>query len=265
MMKKSKSDDVKDSVKDSSKVKKIVFYGIEIIFVGLIIFSGFKLFTWLNNRNKSQEITNSFKDAVIINEGIDDSHPNEKYKVDFEVLKSKNKDTIAWIKVDGTKIEYPIVKAKNNEYYLKHSFDKSPNIFGWIFANYVNKFDGTDKNITIFGHGMVDGSMFGTLKDTLKGDWQKDKHYIILATENGNSLYETFSTYRVHDEAYFYTDNFKNSDEFKNFIKTIKERSNYDYKVDVDENDQILTLSTCDTDDRYRLILHAKKIKENVG
>ena len=247
-------------MKLKKNVKRIIFLVLEFIFLGLIIFSGFKLFNWWSNRNKNQNIMKNYTEAIIVNEEIDDSHPNDKYKVDFDVLKSQNKDTIAWIKVYGTKIEYPVVKTKNNDYYLKHSFDKSPNIFGWIFGNYVNKFDGTDRNITIFGHGMVDGSMFGTLKDTFKKEWQNEKNLIILATESETSVYETFSTYRVYDEAYYFTANFSNDDEFTSFLKTIKERSNYDYKVEVGKDDKILTLSTCDTDDRYRLVLHAKKV-----
>ncbi len=56
--------------------------------------------------------------------------------IDFDKLKEQNNEAIAWIKVNNTNIEYPVVKTKNNEFYLNHSFDKSENLGGWIFADY---------------------------------------------------------------------------------------------------------------------------------
>ena len=53
---------------------------------------------------------------------------------------------MAWIKVNGTNIEYPIVKTTNNDFYMTHTFDKSYNSAGWVFMNYKNRFDGTDNN-----------------------------------------------------------------------------------------------------------------------
>ena len=68
-------------------------------------------------------------------------------------------------------MEYPVVRSTNNSFYLNHSFDKSKNLAGWIFADYKNKFDNTDKNIVIYGHNMRDDSMFGSLKNILNSDW----------------------------------------------------------------------------------------------
>ena len=240
--------------------KKVIFYALEIIFISLIIFSGIKIFIWWNNAKKSEKIMENVREAIQINEDISDSRPNEKYKIDFEKLKSQNSDTIAWLKVNGTKIEYPVVKTDNNNYYLTHSFDKSSNIFGWVFANNTNKFDGTDKNITIFAHGMINGSMFGTLKETFNDSWRKQNYKIILATEKEISVYEVYSTYKIEDEYYFFKSSFSDN-EFNEFIKTTGDRSNYNYDIEVNENDQILTLATCDINDKYRLVLHAKKIK----
>ena len=64
--------------------------------------------------------------------------------------------------------EYPVVKGTNNSFYLNHCFDKSNNSAGWIFADYRNKFDNTDKNIVIYGHNMRDGSMFGSMLNGMR-------------------------------------------------------------------------------------------------
>ena len=87
-------------------------------------------------------------------------------------------------------------------FYLKHSFDKSNNSAGWIFADYRNKFDGTDKNIIIYGHNMKDNSMFGRLKSVISEDWynNEDNKYITLITENEIQIYEVFSVYQIEKE-----------------------------------------------------------------
>ncbi len=189
------------------------------------------------------------------------NNEENKYTVDFNMLKKQNSDTVAWIKVNGTNIEYPIVKAKDNEYYLTHSFDKSSNSAGWIFADYKNKFDGTDKNIVVFGHNRKDKSMFGSLKNILTSEWQNNSENteITFVSENENCLYKVFSIYQIEKEDYYIKTNFSNNNEFEKFLETIKNRSVKNFGTPVSSVDRILTLSTCASNDNYRIVLHAKK------
>ena len=168
-----------------------------------------------------------------------------------------------WLTVKNTRINYPVVKYKDNSFYLNHSFDKTYNSAGWIFANYINKFDGTDKNITIFGHNRRDGSMFCTLKDTIKKEWylNKDNHYITLNMPNGIEIYKVFSNYQIEAEDYYMTNNFNDEEDYKVFLTTIKSRSVYNYGIDVNENNHIITLSTCANNNKYRVVLHAVKVE----
>ena len=163
--------------------------------------------------------------------------------------------------MNGTDIEYPVVQATDNAYYLTHSLDQSYNGAGWIFADYRNIVDSTDKNIVIYGHNRRDGSMFGTLKKILKEEWYNDENnwQIKFITEKEEIIYQVFSIYKIENEDYYITtDFFDNS--FGEFIETIKNRSIKDFGVQVNENDQILTLSTCDNNNKYRVVLHAKKL-----
>lgn len=102
-------------------------------------------------------------------------------------------------------------------------------------------------------------AMFGTLENALTKEWQENKEnrHIVFATENEYSIYEVFSVYQIEAEDYYMTTDFKNN-EFKEFVNTIKNRSVFDFEVDVDENDKILTLSTCANNSKYRIVLHAK-------
>ena len=231
-----------------------------IFFIILLFFSGTKIVIWYMNNQNNKKISDEIAEFVTVDETKEDNE--EKYVVDFEKLKEKNSDIVAWLKVKGTNIETTVVKTTNNDYYLTHNFNKEYNSAGWIFADYKNKVDGTDKNLVIYGHNMRDDSMFGSLKWVINEDWynNEDNKYITLITENETQVYEVFSVYQTEKEDYYIQTNFNTEKEFNTFAQTIKKRSKKDFNVDVNKEDNILTLSTCANNNKYRVVLHAKKI-----
>lgn len=245
-----------------NKIKKIlILLFIVICFVGVVYYF-YKVFIWNKSLNDNSTLKSEIDELVIIE---DDEESNNKFNIDFESLKKKNSDTVAYIKVNNTKIDYVVVKGKDNDYYLHHNFNKKWNVAGWVFADYHNKFDESDKNIVIYGHNMKNGSMFGTLKTILNKKWYKNKknNIVNLVTENGEYSYQVFSIYSIDSEDYYINTKFKNNKEFDKFVKKIKSRSIYNYKVDVSGNDKILTLSSCIGTKGKRVVLHAKLIEEN--
>lgn len=243
------------------KENKRIFWSVLVYtFLSLVIvYSGIQIYNWYKDNKHNNEIKEKTNSAVITDNS--NTYGEKKYTVNFESLKSQNNDTVAWIKVKNTNIEYPVVKSKDNEFYLNHSFDKSNNTAGWIFADYKNKFDGTDKNIVIYGHNRKDNSMFGSLKNVLNPDWynESENSDIIFITENEKCIYKVFSVYQIEKESYYIKTQFSDDSEYKKFIKTIKERSIKNFGTDVSENDSILTLSTCAGNDKDRIVMHAKK------
>ena len=218
------------------KKSKILITLIQIVLIAVIIFSGIKIIEWIKSNKKNKDIMSEIKENVVINNEMDSN--NEEYKIDFAKLKQKNSDAIAWIKVNGTDIDFPVVKGTDNSYYLTHNFDKEKNKAGWIFADYRNKFDGTDKNIIIYGHNMKNGSMFASLKDVIKEEWYNNENnkYIALITENENCKYQVFSVYQTETEEYYLQTNISN---FKEFVEKIKGRSKKNFNVDIKETDSI--------------------------
>ena len=217
----------------------------------------------------SIDIANKIKNVKInevinieLQKTINYSEDIEEYTVNFEELKSKNTDTVAYLKVNNTKIDYVVVKGEDNNYYLTHNFNKEANSAGWIFADYKNKFDGTDRNIVIYGHNMLNGSMFGTLKNARKKEWYENSDNLIisLVTEKGNQHYKIFSIYTVKNEDYYIKTEFSDTDEFKKFISTIASRSIKKFDYNLEEIEQILTLSTCSGNGKNRFVVHAVKI-----
>lgn len=229
-------------------------------FTVLLLYSGTKIVIWYMNNQNNKKISDEIAEFVTVDETKEDNE--KKYVVDFEKLKEKNSDIVAWLKVNGTNIETTVVKTTDNDYYLTHNFYKEYNAAGWIFADYKDKVDGTDKNLVIYGHNMQDDSMFGSLKWVINEDWynNEDNKYITLITENETQIYEVFSVYQIENEDYYIKTNFNIEKEFSEFIETIAKRSKKDFNVDVNKADNILTLSTCANNNKYRVVLHAKKI-----
>ena len=238
---------------------KIIISIIQLIFIVILIYSLINIFLWYRSNKANKQVMEELSQTIetVKEDGEDD----KKYKINFEELKNKNSDTVAWLKVENTNIEFPVVKANDNSYYLTHNFNKEDNSAGWIFADYKNKFNGKDKNIVIYGHNMRDNSMFGTLKNVIKEEWYNNENnkYIILATENEYSIYEVFSVYQIEKEDYYIKTDFNSDKEFEEFLQKVKERSIKDFNIDISKENSILTLSTCANNNKYRVVLHAVK------
>ena len=242
-----------------------------VVFCTLLMVSAYKIIEWGKDNKANDEILDNIYEAIEVYEeatntveNVDNNKNTNDYKVDFDKLKKQNKDTVAWLKVNNTEINYPVVQAKDNSYYINHNFNKKYNQAGWVFVDYKNKLDGTDKNIVIYGHNMKNNSMFGSLPDVLSKKWynNKDNYIIDFVIEEKEYKYQVFSIYKIEIEDYYITTEFE-SDEFSQFIKIIKGRSYKNFKVDITNEDTILTLSTCGSTSNYRIVLHAKLIKEH--
>lgn len=240
---------------NKNKIFKIMYYVLLTILVIVMLYSLNKIIYWKKSNHKNKIIKETLQEYIVVEN-------DEKYNIDFASLKELNSDVIGYVRVNGTNIDYVVVQGVDNSYYLSHNFNKEKNISGWIFADYKNKYDGTDKNLVIYGHNTADDSMFGTLKNTIEENWylNKDNHKVMLITEKGIEYYEVFSTYKIDNEEYYITTDFSSDDEFMNFINIIKKRSVYNYNVEVTKDDTILTLSSCANYGKKRIALHAKKI-----
>lgn len=240
--------------------KETFFQFLKLVFIITAIIAVIFIIKWYIDLKDNKKIEEKVLEEAIVVETVEnDSIKQENYRIDFEKLKSINDETVAWLKVNGTNIENAVVKANDNEYYLNHNFEKKYNTGGWLFADYKNKIDGTDKNIVIYGHNMKDDSMFGTLKNILDKNWYENKeNYIIdFITEQKTYKYKVFSIYEIKAEDYYIKTEFTD-DEFKKFIQTIKDRSIKDFNIEIEETDTILTLSTCADNVNNRIVLHAK-------
>lgn len=270
--------------KRKRRIKKPFYWIFVIICLVIFIYSFIQIVIWLFDTKHSEEL----KDMAIVNvsekkaieEKTENVNPPENksddywdyikmdmLSVNFDELLKKNSDTVGWIKVNGTNINYPVVQSNNNDYYLYHAYDKSKNNAGWIFADYHNDMVNLGRNTIIYGHGRLNNTMFGSLKNILKSSWHDDKNnYIVkFSTLKENTLWQVFSIYSIEAEGYYITTSFKNNEAYNDFLTVMKNRSIKDFNTTVNVNDKIITLSTCkDIAGKERVVLHAKLIKREL-
>lgn len=191
------------------------------------------------------------------------SYYKDYNNVYVELLKI-NPDTIGWIKVNNTKINYPVVQSSDNDYYLNHAYDKTKNIAGWIYVDYRNNMDTINKNTIIYGHSGLKGNlMFTSLNKVLNKNWYSDinNRNISFSIKGREYVWKIFSIYTIKTTSdYLYID-FESDEKYIEFINMIKNRSITNFNEEVTETDKILTLSTCYNGDKSRLVVHAKLIK----
>lgn len=222
-----------------------------------------------NDILENTEILEQEENEIIEEENYTPSE-NSKYEnisfmeVDLNNSIEKNKDTVAWLKVNNTNVNYPVVQYKNNEYYLKHDLNKKYNTNGWIYADYRDDLRYFGNNTIIYGHNLTNRKMFGSLVWCLKPSWYKkeENEYIKISTPYSNTIWRIFSIYTTKPDTYYLKTYFANTQEHLSFLKTIEKKSIYDFNNDeLDTNSKILTLSTCTDDGKRRIVIHAYMIK----
>lgn len=265
-------------MKNSKKRKKNIFLSIILIILLIIFgFSIYKIIIWYNDNKKVDQLEEEINEKVEITEveGEEINPPEDKFdpywdfikmpliNVNFSELVKQNKDTVGWIFVDNSNINYPVVQTTNNEYYLWHSFDKEYTDAGWIFMDYRNNSKNFGRNTIIYGHSRIDRSLFGTLRNATKEEWfnNKNNHIIKFSTPYENTMWMVFSSYTIEAEGYYLKTDFEDDSDYLKWLYDMKKRSKFDYGTGVNANDKVLTLSSCYTADGIRVAVHAKLIK----
>lgn len=204
--------------------------------------------------------------GIVLDEKEEKEAVSDKYKLEntFSSLKKINKETVGYLIVNNTKISYPVVQHSDNSYYLKKDFYKKSASIGWIYLDYRNSKDELDKNNIIYGHNMKNGTMFGSLSKALSSTWRKDEENMIISydIEDANYQFKIFSVYKVDYTTDYLKVDFDSDEEFKSFIKTIKNRSVFKSKENITVDSKILTLSTCIGSNNKRLVVHAVLLEE---
>lgn len=231
-----------------------------IAFFGVVSFNNYKDRKSVNNiQNDLSKIVEQTKDNTLNINKISDTENTKKINSLFNELLDINSDTVGWLTVNNTNIDYPVVQTDDNDYYLNNDYYHNKNYNGWIFADYRNDLEDLDQNTIIYGHNKyLNQTMFGSLNNVLDNGWleNSDNQIIVFNNLYDEMEWKIFSVYKIKNTNDYLTTSFASKASYKKFIRLISTRSVKDFNVDVSTDDKILTLSTC-IDTNKRLVIHA--------
>lgn len=245
---------------------------ITVILVIILVISSWKLIEYVRESSENKDTTSTVQSIA--------TEPDEttEFKINFDNLIAENPDTKAWLTIPGTDVNHVVVQreetpeSSTDYYYLDSDFYGNYSQYGTLFFDpYCTVEPGNySQNLIIYGHNMKNGQMFGDLSKYEDEAYYKEHPTITLTTPEGESTYEIFAVIEpavipTEDDPepfYYLQADFSSQDEFMAYVEEAKSRSLYDIPVEVNEGDEILTLSTChDSDDDKRFVIFAVKVQ----
>lgn len=229
---------------------------------------------------KNNAINDEIREIAYNKDNTSPTTPDGKPKPeqDWDALKKVNEEIVGWIRMDDSRIDYPVMFHKgddeNGQYYLNHTYKHEWSEYGTVFIDYRSTHSTKSKNVILHGHNMTDGSMFHELinfSDRFTGDldYYRDHSVLTFNTPDGDAKWKIISVFKTstlyaHGEFFNYMQgDFNSPAEFMNFVYNVRIRSMFNVPVTVNEDDQLLTLSTCSYEyTNFRTVVVARKVRD---
>ncbi|MBQ9029168.1 class B sortase [Candidatus Saccharibacteria bacterium] len=233
--------------------------------------AGIWLVRSLTDNNRADEQIDETQDLVSADEvemptaesaEVENGNGISLLSVELGKLKEKNSDTVGWVQILGTNVNYPFVQGRENDYYRTHSFNKSYNLAGWVALDYRNSANLTDNHSILYLHGKLKGTEFEPARSVISNSYwlnNPEKFIIRTSTDYSNELWQVFSIYKTTADDYAKL-SFRNDAEKKTFAEKLAAQSVYNFNVPFEEDDKILTFSVR-YDDEHIVVIHAKLFK----
>ena len=263
------------------RLKKNLYTVLIIIFAAIFLVSAFIVGKYVIESKQAADLNNALADEVnklqssqtapdqsvtLPNSG-DELSANKVILSEYATLYLRNSDMVGWIKIDGTKINYPVMQTPNSKvYYLYRNFQKENSKHGSIYVREECDVFKPSDNLTIYGHHMKNGSMFAGLMNFRNYSFYQDHKYITFDTLVEHHTYEifaAFTTTATMGQGFRYHDfiDAATEAEFDEFVSTCKELSHYNTGITPEYGDKLITLSTCEYSQRNgRLVIVAKRV-----
>lgn len=247
--------------KDAKKVRKILFLISLIVFLfsaTCLVYMGYEYYY---NKKLNDDLSKRLSQII---ENGSNNNKSQNGSI-MQNLIHVNSDIKGIIKVNNSKINYPIVQCDNNEFYIKHDVKKNKSKYGTIFIDCRNKLNNNSlagQNVILYGHNMKDGSMFADLKLFKNKEFYKNNQIVDLAILPKKYKFQIFSVFVVNADFDYRKIYFHNDEEVSKYLKLIKSSALYFKNVEFNCEDTMLTLSTCSYDrENARLVVQGKLIK----
>ncbi len=246
----------KEKSPKSNRTVRIVLIALIVVCAAVFCYAGIRIYGILNEWSEGNT---SYRDVK--KQYVTDELSAQEAEINFVDLQEEYPAAMSWIRIEGTRIDYPVAQGKDNQYYVSHLIDGTRNKNGAIFVDHRNSPDFSDRNTIFYGHHMKSGAMFAALVDYQKLDFYREHPTVELFLPEGKYIGEIYSAYITPSDSDTFTMKFKNDEKFEDYLEMTKERSLIDTGIGVTAEDRIITLSTCTYEyDDARFVVHAKLI-----
>ena len=253
------------------KSNKALWVVILIISVLICVVCGaylLKYFFFDDNQSELRNLPTTMTEAVteaqteIQSEPVTEK-PTERFKetttklleegfVNFHELMELNEDIYAWIYIPNTNVDYPVVQSASgvdDSFYLSHNVYKNYQFSGTIYSEKKNNRKFTDPVTLLYGHNMLNGSMFASLHNFNDEDFFEKNNTIFIFTKDKVLTYLVYSAYQYDDRHILNSFDMSDEKSFQSYLDSTLEKRPYYCNVregiTLNTNDKILTLSTC--------------------
>ena len=235
----------RNHIKENGHFKKIIIIVLSIVIIIGISFILFKLSKGIKLNKEMEELIKNIE--------VTATEEKTEMMLKLEKLQKTNPEIVAWITIDGTNINYPVLQGKDNSYYMTHDYKKDYTKDGSIFLDKDYDWNIPSSNLLMYGHNNKNGAMFQDLQKYKKESFYKKHPTIKLITNKEDVEYEIIAVFlsRVYYKSekgvfrYYYFLNAKSEQEYNEYVKNSKKASLYDTGKTAEYGQQLLTLSTC--------------------
>ena len=256
-------------------MKRCIAISAVILLTAALVFSGNQLWQYLADEQETEEQYDILAELIAeppsANTGTEPNgdNPGEAPAPEwtpydqYGALFAQNQDMIGWITIEGIGVDYPVMYTPDRpDYYLNHDFEKKSSKYGVPYVAEHCSIDPQSDNVTIYGHHMKSGKMFGVLASYSDEDYWREHPVIRFDTCAGFGEYEIFAVFKVNPDEFQYNlfTDASGAAEFDEYVRRCKALSFYDTGVTAKYGDKLITLSTCDNSQRSnRLVVVARK------
>lgn len=249
--------------------KKLPFLLAFVFFAAVAVLAGYKIYTILSEYHAEEQTSQQLQQYITLEvaqppETTPASRPTEPGlppipeqptepeadpviypEVDFTALQAINPDVVAWIYIEDTNINYPVVQGADNSRYLSVMADGRSNAAGSIFMDYRSEPDFSDRHTVIYGHNMRNGSMFHNIRNYTDPEFYAAHPTGMMMTPEGNFQFEVIAGYVASVDDPAWDIRFGSDEEFDSWLTDTMARSLLGGTIVPDTGDRIITLSTC--------------------
>ncbi len=252
------------------KKRSLVFNLMIVVFVCVFLFSAYRLYgifsVYYHNWKVGAELQDLYYKETA---RVEDAGREQRVENPLAALQNVNPDVNAWIRIEDTGIDYPVVQGTDNSYYLDHNVYGESTVCGSIFMDCNNQLGAPRENYILYGHRMKDDSMFGELSKFLKEDFLRTHPSFTLMIGNTTYTCEIFAVVQTTVDRFSYgVTQFPDEGSQTAYVEQCRNLSLYETDTVVAPTDSLVTLSTCDYKldaNTGRLVVFAKLTPPRTG